>query len=387
MQACRHFLPGGRRVHHSRSATKPYPKNSEPETELQIPFPTNPNSYVLLHAIGRGVSATVYKAACLPLSSLPVAIKSIDLERTPAHACALEQVRREAKAMSLLSHSNVLRAHCSFAAGKCLWVVMPLMSAGSVQSILASAFPGGLPEPAVACVLRDVLRALSYLHGQGNVHRDVKAGNVLVGGDGSVKLADFGVSASIYDGVSSSSSASFSMLREMAGTPCWMAPEVIHSHVGYGIKADIWSFGITALEIAYGRPPLSHLPPSKSLLARVTSRLWINDAKKFYNGKKKLSKAFREMVALCLSQDPSSRPSADKLLCHPFFKKCRVTQIAGLPCQDRSPSSATIRGAIQHQHRDQRRRRSNAEEQARERLELRGWLRAASRFHERVIRT
>lgn len=201
---------------------------------------------------------------------------------------------------------------------------MPLMSAGSMQSILSSSFPGGLPEPAVAYVLRDVLRALSYLHEQGHVHRDIKAGNILVGGDGSVKLADFGVSASIYDGFSSSSSsASFSLLREMAGTPCWMAPEVIHSHVGYGIKADIWSFGITALELAYGRPPLSHLPPSKSLLVRVTSRLWLDYAKNFYKGKKKLSKDFKEMVAGCLSQDPSNRPSADKLLRHPFFKNCR----------------------------------------------------------------
>lgn len=118
----------------------------------------------------------------------------------------------------------------------------------------------------------------------------------------------------------------------MAGTPYWMAPEVIHSHVGYGIKADIWSFGITALELAHGRPPLSHLPLSKSLLMRITHRLridvdddgggllkWNNSKKK----KKKFSKAFKEMVAACLSQDPAKRPSADKLLRHPFFKGCK----------------------------------------------------------------
>lgn len=172
------------------------------------------------------------------------------------------------------------------------------------------------------------MQALSYLHDQGHIHRDIKAGNILVDSDGSVKLADFGVSASIYESLasSSSSSSSSSCFSEMAGTPYWMAPEVIHPHVGYGIKADIWSFGITALELAHGRPPLSHLSPSKSLLMRVTSRLRIEDAAEDAEGKKKkFSKAFKEMVTACLSQDPSRRPSADKLLRHPFFKGSKPT--------------------------------------------------------------
>uniref|UniRef100_M8BMX5 Serine/threonine-protein kinase OSR1 n=1 Tax=Aegilops tauschii TaxID=37682 RepID=M8BMX5_AEGTA len=219
-------------------------------------YPLNPECYRLLCKIGSGVSAVVYKAACLPLGSVPVAIKAIDLERSRAN-------------------------------------------------------------------LED-----------GRIHRDIKAGNVLVDSDGSVKLADFGVSASIYETPPPASSfsgplthapqivlSSSSYFSEMAGTPYWMAPEVIHSHVGYGIKADIWSFGITALELAHGRPPLSHLPPSKSMLMRITSRVRMEDAEISKN--KKLSKAFKDMVSSCLCQEPAKRPSAEKLLRHPFFKGCR----------------------------------------------------------------
>ncbi|KAJ1263292.1 hypothetical protein BS78_09G172200 [Paspalum vaginatum] len=301
-------------------------------------YPLNAESYRLLCKIGSGVSAVVYKALCLPLGSAVVTIKAIDLERSRAN---LDDVWREAKAMALLSHRNVLRAHCSFTVGSHLWVVMPFMGAGSLHSILSHGFPDGLPEPCVAVVLKDTLHALCYLHEQGRIHRDIKAGNILVDSDGSVKLADFGVSASIYETAQqqatsssslsgpihhapSASLSSSSCFNDLAGTPYWMAPEVIHSHVGYGMKADIWSFGITALELAHGRPPLSHLPPSKSMLMRITSRVRLEEADAHSSSKrKKFSKAFKDMVSSCLCQEPAKRPSAEKLLRHPFFKGCR----------------------------------------------------------------
>ncbi|KAK7279746.1 hypothetical protein RJT34_24803 [Clitoria ternatea] len=190
---------------------------------------------------------------------------------------------------------------------------MPFMAAGSLQSIISHSFPNGLPEPAIATVLKHTLNALSYLHAQGHLHRDIKAGNILIDSNGSVKLADFGVSASIYDSAtchpsSSSSSSSSSLFTDVAGTPYWMAPKVIHSHTGYSFKADIWSFGITALELAHGRPPLSHLPPTKSMMLKITKRFRFSDFDyKCGNGtRKKFSKAFKDMVASCLDQDPSS---------------------------------------------------------------------------------
>ncbi|KAK9163954.1 hypothetical protein Syun_004856 [Stephania yunnanensis] len=297
------------------------------QQETTMPsYPLDPTSYKILQKIGNGVSATVYKAACLPMTSSIVAIKAIDLERSRAN---LDDVRREAKAMTLLSHPNILRAHCSFTVDHYLWVVMPFMSAGSLRSIISSSFPDGLNEASIAVVLKEILNALLYLHDQGHLHRDIKAGNILVDSDGSVKLADFGVSASIYEPNSSNSSSYLSsstnfMLNEVTGTPYWMAPEVIHSHIGYSFKADIWSFGITALELAHGRPPLSHLPPWKSLFMRITNRLRPCDYEKGKKDKsKKFSKNFRDMVASCLATDPLRRPNAARLLKHPFFKNCK----------------------------------------------------------------
>ncbi|KMT15689.1 hypothetical protein BVRB_3g056750 [Beta vulgaris subsp. vulgaris] len=309
-------------------------------------YPLDPKCYEIVAEIGSGVSAIVYKATCLtmPPPSCTVAIKSIDLDQSRAD---LESIRLETKTMSLLSHPNILRAHCCFTVGRSLWVVMPFMSAGSLQSIISSNFSSGLPETCIALVLKETLKALSYLHDQGHVHRDVKAGNVLVGYDGVVKLGDFGVSAPVYD-------TNFdSRLKDIAGTPYWMAPEVIHSHNGYGFKADIWSFGITALELAHGRPPLSHLPPSKSLLFKITKRFRFSD----YDNKsankyscKKFSKAFKDMVGLCLHQDPTKRPTAEKLLRHAFFKNCKNSDflvknvLVGLPTvEERFKMSKMVR--------------------------------------------
>ncbi|CAM8998425.1 unnamed protein product [Rhodiola kirilowii] len=305
-------------------------------------YPHGPSSYQIIDEIGVGVSAVVYKAECIPLKAT-VAIKAINLDRSKAD---LDSIRLEAKAMSLLSHPNILEAHCSFTVGQELWVVMPFMSGGSLQSIISSSFPDGLPEACITVVLKETLNALSYLHDQGHLHRDIKAGNILIGANGSVKLADFGVSASIYESIMSrgSSSAGFlssssSMrLTDLVGTPYWMAPEVIHSHVGYSYKADIWSFGITALELARGRPPLSHLPPSKSLLEKITKKFRFSDYEKSNPRKQyKFSKAFKDMVRSCLEQDPSKRPTSEKLLKHSFFKNCKGAEfivrnvLQGLP--------------------------------------------------------
>lgn len=300
--------------------------SEEKEQKRMFQYPLDSKSYQILDEIGRGASAIVYKAICLPMNSSTVAIKSIDLDQSKAD---FDNVRREAKTMSLLSHPNILKAHCFFTVDRRLWVVMPFMSAGSLQSIITSNFPDGLPEPCIAAVLKEILSALSYLHDQGHLHRDVKAGNILMDSNGSVKLADFGVSASIYESSSSygpltGSSSSNLMLTDIAGTPYWMAPEVIHSHTGYSFKADIWSFGITALELAHGRPPLSNLPPSKSLLMKISKQFRFSDYAKFHeNKKKKFSKSFKDMVGLCLDQDPSRRPSADKMLKHSFFRYCK----------------------------------------------------------------
>nr|XP_043613262.1 serine/threonine-protein kinase BLUS1 [Erigeron canadensis] len=297
-------------------------KMAHHEDELKrVTYPLDPNSYQILNEIGRGCSAVVYKALCTTTSSV-VAIKSIDLDKSTTDD--FDNIRREAKTMSLLSHPNILKAHCSFTVGQRLWVVMPFMSAGSLQSIIASCFPNGISESCISIVLKETLLGLCYLHDQGHLHRDIKAGNILMDSNGSIKLADFGVSASIYE-----SSSRCLMFNEITGTPYWMAPEVINSYNGYSYKADIWSFGITALELAQGRPPLSNLPFSESLVMKITKGLRFSDYQKeeekgrHKSNIPKLSKYFKEMIGLCLDLDPLKRPTAQKLLKHYFFKNCK----------------------------------------------------------------
>ncbi|CAB4261682.1 unnamed protein product [Prunus armeniaca] len=298
------------------STSSSHQENPEPK---KVQFPLDSTAYQILDEIGFGVSAVVYKAICLPMNNTIVAIKSIDLDQSRAE---FDNILRETKMLSLLSHPNILSAYCSFTVDRHLWVVMPFMSAGSLQSIISSAFPDGLPEPCIAVVLRETLNAMSYLHDQGHLHRDIKAGNILIDFNGSVKVADFGISASVYE--ANLSGESSIRLNDVAETPYWIAPEVIHSHNGYGCKADVWSFGITALELARGGPPLSNLPPSKSLLLKIMKRFGFSDYEnrqdKNYKSKK-FSKAFKDLVGCCLDQDPNKRPTAESV--EERFKKTR----------------------------------------------------------------
>lgn len=273
-------------------------------------FPVNAKDYTLYEEVGDGVSATVYRALCIPLNEI-VAIKVLDLEKCNND---LDGIRREVQTMILIDHPNVLRAHCSFTAGHSLWVVMPFMAGGSCLHIMKSSYPDGFEEPVIATLLCEVLKALVYLHYHGHIHRDVKAGNILIDSNGAIKLADFGVAACMFDTGDRQRSR-----NTFVGTPCWMAPEVMQQLHGYDFKADIWSFGITALELAHGHAPFSKYPPMKVLLMTLQNAPPGLD----YERDKRFSKSFKEMVAACLVKDPKKRPSSEKLLKHPFFKQAR----------------------------------------------------------------
>ncbi|GAA0146851.1 non-receptor serine/threonine protein kinase [Lithospermum erythrorhizon] len=276
-------------------------------------YPVNADDFQLYEEIGDGVSATVYRALCVPLNEI-VAIKVLDLEKCNND---LDGIRREVHTMTLIDHPNVLRAHCSFTTGHSLWVVMPYMYGGSCLHIMKSSFPDGFEEAVIATLLREVLKALVYLHSHGHIHRDVKAGNILIDSDGSVKLADFGVTVCMFDAGDRQRSR-----NTFVGTPCWMAPEVMQQLHGYDFKADIWSFGITALELAHGHAPFSKYPPMKVLLMTLQNAPPGLD----YERDKKFSKSFKELVAACLVKDPKKRPSSEKLLKHHFFKHARSTE-------------------------------------------------------------
>ncbi|KAF3782016.1 Serine/threonine-protein kinase [Nymphaea thermarum] len=290
-------------------------------------FPVSSKDYKLYEEVGEGVSATVYRALCVPLNEI-VAIKVLDLEKCNND---LDGIRREVQTMSLIDHPNLLKAHCSFTNDHSLWVVMPYMAGGSCLHIMKSAFAEGFEEPVIATLLREVLQALVYLHSHGHIHRDVKAGNILLDGNGAVKVADFGVSACMFDTGDRQRSR-----NTFVGTPCWMAPEVMQQLHGYDFKADIWSFGITALELAHGHAPFSKYPPMKDLTMNETRDFQRHEDSStgiFYDPNTghavesfTLLQSFKEMVSACLVKDPRKRPSSEKLLKHHFFKHGRSNE-------------------------------------------------------------
>ncbi|KAL4210624.1 putative STE/STE20/FRAY protein kinase [Rhizopus microsporus] len=258
--------------------------------------------------IGYGSSAVVYEAMYKPLKK-KVAVKMIDLDMFERNQ--IDELRRETALMALSKHPNVLPVYGSFVNGSKLYIVTPYLAAGSCLDIMKSGFPDGFDEISIATILKQALEGLIYLHKNGHIHRDVKAGNLLMDDQGTVLLADFGVSSSLTE--------NNEMRKTFVGTPCWMAPEVMEQS-GYDYKADIWSFGITAYELATGHAPFAKYPPMKVLMMTLSNAPPTLDRE---NCKHKYSKTFKEMVDICLQKDPSKRPSADKLLLHPFFKQAK----------------------------------------------------------------
>ncbi|GAA5874071.1 hypothetical protein JCM16303_002680 [Sporobolomyces ruberrimus] len=291
--------------------------------------------YTILEPIGFGASSVVHLATYTPLGSkspLSCAVKIIDVDRLSSVG-DIDRLRRETQLMALSKHPNVLRVRGEWIEGSKLFIAVRYMTHGSLLDISRYAFQEGFDEPVIATVLQQALHGLLYLHQNGWLHRDIKAANLLVDDDGTVLLADFGVSSSLFQETAAATkstrkgeeaeeedrSSPFAARKSFVGTPCWIAPEVIERK-SYDSKADVWSFGITALELASGRAPNSLYPPAKAL-----SKTILDDSPELDRdgGKYKYSKNFKEMVDSCLQKDPKKRPTAEKLLQHPFFKSAK----------------------------------------------------------------
>lgn len=250
------------------------------------------------------------------------AIKVLNLDHVDSN---LSEIRLEVQSMRLSSHPNILPCHAAFVKSTDLWLVTQLMRKGSSLHCLKVARRRardiGQPIPKmedhILYILHETLKGLQYIHDNGQIHRDIKAGNILIDSDGRVCIADFGVSGWLVNAGTQQEKA-----QTFVGTPCWMGPEVMEQVNGYDYKADIWSLGITALELAKGYAPYARYPPMKVLIRTIQEDPPSLDTYEEEDGmedefeqvEEDFSSNFRKFVDRCLQKNPAKRPKAQELL-------------------------------------------------------------------------
>ncbi|KAG5015802.1 hypothetical protein JHK85_021938 [Glycine max] len=224
----------------------------------------------------------------------------------------LKQLNQEINLLNQLSHPNIVQYYGSELVEESLSVYLEYVSGGSIHKLLQEYGP--FKEPVIQNYTRQIVSGLAYLHGRNTVHRDIKGANILVDPNGEIKLADFGMAKHIN---SSASMLSFK------GSPYWMAPEVVMNTNGYSLPVDIWSLGCTIIEMATSKPPWNQYEG-------VAAIFKIGNSKDMPEIPEHLSNDAKKFIKLCLQRDPLARPTAQKLLDHPFIRDQSATKAANV---------------------------------------------------------
>uniref|UniRef100_A0A8L0DRH6 non-specific serine/threonine protein kinase n=1 Tax=Oncorhynchus mykiss TaxID=8022 RepID=A0A8L0DRH6_ONCMY len=261
--------------------------------------------------VGNGTYGQVYKGRHVKTGQL-AAIKVMDVTGDEE-----EEIKGEINMLKKYSHHrNIATYYGAFVKKNPpgiddqLWLVMEFCGAGSITDLIKNTKGNSLKEEWTAYICREILRGLTHLHQHKVIHRDIKGQNVLLTENAEVKLVDFGVSAQLDRTVGKRNT--------FIGTPYWMAPEVIacdeNPEATYDFKSDLWSLGITAIEMAEGAPPLCDMHPMRALF--LIPR---NPAPRLKS--KKWSKKFQSFIESCLVKSHGQRPSTEQLLKHPFIRE------------------------------------------------------------------
>jgi len=252
--------------------------------------------YEVLETIGKGSFGAVYRARRRESGEV-VAIKKVDVKGED-----VESIIREIEIMKDIKSPFVVRYFGNYFWRNKIWISMELCDEGSALELVQDM--GTLPELFIAPISKSVLSGLVYLHEKKVVHRDIKPGNLLLAHDGSIKLADFGISSQL--------TGDRTRMQTMIGTPYFLAPEVVSQGEGYSAKIDVWALGISCLQMADGKPPYSDINPMRALF--LISQ---NDPPTLAKPDT-WSPDFLDFVNRALTKAQAERPTAKDMLSFPF---------------------------------------------------------------------